>query len=217
MFLLPTRRDLTNLRALSVLAATAGLIQVADTTVLVVAGRRLGPVTAHSTVQSLRSALGIRNVQVDYLDVGEGTTEPGAVLFPTEPRRRAYVYWRDTIQFRSPSRIAVRDSGTAWTLPVAVPIGTSLLELERLNGRPFRFSGFGSDYAGRVRDWNGGKLTGALGPGFDLRITLRETCQPTLSESSLQQVFGEQDVWSSNPVALALCPVVEELWLGIPP
>jgi hypothetical protein len=193
------------------------MAQVGDSDLRVIPGRRLGPVTSASTVQTLRAALGARNVRIDSLDVGEGVTEPGVILFPADRQRRAYVYWRDTLAFRQPLAVAIRDTGTKWMVPGPITIGTPLAEVERLNGRPFTFSGFDWDYGGRTIDWNGGKLSVLLGPGFQLRLTLGQRCHPRLSDSAWAEVAGDREVSSSNAAARTVCPVVEELWLGIAP
>ena len=188
-----------------------------DTTFRVVPGKRLGPVTDTSTLVSLRTALGARNVVIRRLDIGEGMTEPGVVLFPDDSSRRAYLYWRDTVTFTQPATVLIRDRGTLWQLPAPITVGTTLEALERINQRPFSFSGFGWDYGGGVGDWDGGAITGLLGSGFDFRLVLFPTCRPTLTESEQGMVFGEVTVRSSTTLARAMCPVVSELRLEILP
>jgi hypothetical protein len=173
----------------------------------------VGPVVWTSTLGSLRAGLGAGNVVVEALDVGEGFTEPGVILFPNAPRRRAYLFWSDTVGFTRPRGVAIRDSATAWRLPVPITIGTSMVELERLNGRPFSFSGFGWDYGGNAGGWEGGRLAGFLGPGLGFAVKLRERCTPRLAEGEDREVYGDRTVWSSSRTARALCPAVDEIWI----
>ncbi|MFN0177866.1 MAG: hypothetical protein ACKVZ0_03635 [Gemmatimonadales bacterium] len=154
------------------------------------------------------------------LDIGEGFTEPGVTLFPTDPRRRAYLYWTDTVSLSRPRGVAIRDSGTAWRLPMPITIGTSMIELERLNGKPFPFSGFGWDYGGRAGGWDEGRLGSFLGPNLAFAAGFRERCPKSLAEHESREVYGDRIVSSSNRIARSLCPEVDEIWIefrGEPP
>lgn len=54
-----------------------------------------------------------------------------------------------------------RNPGGHWACAEhGIRIGTSLRDLNRLNGRPFDFSGFGWDYGGSPIDFRGGALEG---------------------------------------------------------
>ncbi len=183
----------------------------------VVPGVRVGPVGPTSTLESLRNALGTVRVMVRDIPIGEGLTEPGVVLFPDDSTRRAYVYWRDTLRFSSQAAVVIRDSGTVWQFPHGITIGTSLAELERLNGRPFAFGGFGWDYGGGISSWGHGALDGLLRPGFELGLTLTPRCDPQLTAVDQRAVFGDVTIGSSNPVAQAMCPVVDELRITFSP
>src|SRR5690242_14753899 len=61
---------------------------------LIVPGFRVGPVSRTSTERSLLQSLGTAAVKED-VQVGEGITEPGLVIYKDDPTRRLAVVWND--------------------------------------------------------------------------------------------------------------------------
>lgn len=106
----------------------------------------------------LKQRFGAGNVQVTDVPGGEGETSRGIVLFPGDPFRRAYLYFKDAQHLRGLSLVRVMDSGSRWRLDNGIGVGTSLSKLVAINARPIHFSGFDWDYGGGISDWNGGRL-----------------------------------------------------------
>jgi hypothetical protein len=185
-----------------------------DTLLRVVPGRRIGPVIRSSTLATLQKALGKESAIADSLDVGEGVLTPGVTLFPKDSLRRAWVYWSDTLGFTQPTTVLIRSPGTRWKLPEGLTIGTPLARLVELNGRPFRFSGFGWDYGGHAGTWDGGRLDGILGRGMSLGVSLTPTCQDAMPAGHYEAILGDQEISSDMPEAREACIVVDELWIG---
>lgn len=200
---------------LMLLPASSVLAQ--DSLTEVVPGRRVGPVRPSSTAASLRALLGPLKAQPADLDIGEGFTEPGLILFSTDSSRRAFVYWRDTLALEHPAGVLISDAATRWRLPLDLTVGTSLQDLERLNGRPFTFIGLAWDYGGRVSSWNGGSLEEAFGPTFHFHPSLSAACPEQVSAEEYSQIVGDREVSSAHPVARAACVRVAELWIAIDP
>lgn len=123
----------------------------------IVPGARLGPFSVQGTEADLRSQFGDA-VQPRPFSIGEGESVPGSVVFPDDPRRRVEIAWRDTTRRRELKTVRVDGEASLWRLENRVGIGATLVELERMNGRPFRLAGFGWDHQGVVRSWNGGTL-----------------------------------------------------------
>src|SRR5580704_10709856 len=61
---------------------------------LIVPGLRVGPVSRASTEKSLLQSLGRDAVKED-VNIGEGMTQPGLVIYKSDPRRRLDVVWTD--------------------------------------------------------------------------------------------------------------------------
>jgi hypothetical protein len=170
---------------------------------------RFGPITAHTKEVDLRREFGDSAVTSARIELGEGETTPGTVLFPTDSLRRAEVIWRDTVNLQGPTRIVLRGNRSLWQASRGVSLGTTLKELERLNGRPFTLAGFGWDYAGVIIDWKGGALDSAL-TGIKLYLNpVPEQHQST----AYAQVLGDRDYSSSAAAMQQLDPKVTQIFV----
>lgn len=165
---------------------------------------RAGPVTRESSEAELRRRYGPSVVKSTRIDIGEGETAAGTVLYPADSLRRAEIVWQDSVHRRRPARLILRGERTLWKLDHGISLGTNLQELERLNGWPFTLAGFGWDYAGVITDWKGGALDSSL-----VGIKLYLDPGPAQYESkAYSQVLGDQDYDSSLPPMQQLNPHV---------
>jgi hypothetical protein len=118
---------------------------------------------ASDTEPSLRARYGESAVTRDRVQLGEGQTAPGLVLYASDPHRRLEIQFLDTIGLTMPIRATVSEPGSLWVLHPGIVIGTRLDSLERVNAGPFVLLGFDWDYAGTVMNWSHGRLA-ALWP-----------------------------------------------------
>lgn len=189
------------------MAATSA-VKTAESDWQIVPGRA-GPVTRETSEADLRQRYGPSAVESTRIDIGEGETAAGVVLYPGDSLRRAEVIWQDSVNRRQPARLILRGSQTRWQLPRGISLGTNLQELERLNGRPFVLAGFGWDYAGVVTDWKGGALDSSLAG-----IKLYLDPGPAQYESKpYSQVLGDKDYASSLPPMQQLNPRVATIFV----
>ena len=176
-------------------------------------------IRASTSENLLIRQFGAANVKRDSLDVGEGELVEGDVLFPGDSARRVEIFWADSSARTRISMLRLRGSHSAWRVAPGVSLGTSLTELERLNGRPFTLSGFGWDYSGTVTSWNGGALDSlwerSVGPaGGHVGVRLDYVRGRSPSKSVLTQVLGDHDFSSSLPAMRAINPVVYDLFVA---
>lgn len=145
------------------------------------------------------------------VDLGEGETEPGTIVFPRDSTRRLQVHWSDTTAFARPSRVVVYDSASRWRIYPGVGMHTSLQELERLNARPFVLTGMGWDYSGTVMRWEKGVLDRLWPPqpGHLRLVWLRLSREA--NDALLAQVGGDHDFRSDLPAMARLNPRVYEM------
>lgn len=146
---------------------------------LIEPGVRVGPVNRDASLDALRKSLGARNVSAGRVLSEDGSRVPGVVLYPGDPLRRIEIAWSDTVARRHPAWARMRGRANAWRTPAGVRVGTTLRELEKLNGRALTIWGFGGARPGRVRSWNDGALEDELRParvsfGLPRRATARE-------------------------------------------
>jgi hypothetical protein len=168
-----------------------------------------GPLTLQGSEVELRERYGAAAIDTSRIQLGEGESTPGTVLYPGDSLRRAEIIWQDTVSRRRPSRVILRGIQSKWQVGRGISLGTSLQELERLNGRPFTLAGFGWDYAGVITDWEGGALDTAL-----TGIKLYLDPGPTQYESAAySQVLGDRDYSSALPAMQQLNPRVAQIFV----
>ena len=206
------------------LCFSAAILLAAQSDLLIVPGLRVGPVTRTSTEASLLRTLGKAAVKQD-VDVGEGMTEPGLVIYKGDPSRTLAVVWGDD-QPAHPATIFICYGGTGkrcrWHTASGIGIGTTLRDLERRNGKPFEMVVWGSDVGGNVTSFDGGKLErelksyGVLGLTLVPRMYSQGEYIPKLTPEESEAVLGEKFVSSSNPVLQKLNPYVGSMSLDFP-
>ena len=164
-------------------------------------------VHANDDEAALVRRLSAARVARDTVWMAEGAHVIGTVLFAGVPRRRAEIAWSDTVRRARPEFVRVNEDSSMWRVFPGVGIGTTLAELERLNGRPFKLLGFHWDYEGTVSSWEGGRLD-SLWSGT---VMLRLRPAPNPPADLTRQVLGDREFASSNPAMQRLAPRVYEI------
>lgn len=164
--------------------------------------------TVSGSEEDLKEAYGAANVSTSSIELGEGETAVGTILFPDDPLGRLEILWQDSDSRQRPARIILRGSRSLWTLPGGVTLGTRLQELERLNGRPFQLAGFAWDYEGVVLSWLGGTLERDLGP--DVKVYLAPAPEDRALDA-YSQVLGDRPYSSALPQMQRLDPAIYQI------
>jgi hypothetical protein len=168
-----------------------------------------GPISRSTSEADLRRHYGPSAVKGSRIEIGEGETAPGAVIYPADSLRRAEIIWQDTLERRRPARVILRGDQSKWQVSRGISLGTSLRELEQLNGKPFTLAGFGWDYAGAVTDWNKGALDSVLAG-----VMLYLDPGPAQYESApYAQVLGDRDYSSALTAMQQLNPRVTQIFI----
>ncbi len=175
----------------------------------IVPGRSAGAITPTSSEGDLVTAYGQAAVQPSRIELGEGETAPGTILFGPDSARRLEIIWKDTVARAQPARLVWRGSKSHWHLPSDISLGSSLREIEGKNGRPFTLAGFGWDYGGVVVDWAGGTLDSVL-PGVRLYL---DPGSAHYNSASYRRVLGDRDYSSADEHMRALNPTVYQIFM----
>ena len=161
------------------LVTISGLAQGTHDPWLILANGAKGAINIHTTREELVRLYGASNVADQDADVGEGEIEPETVLFPKDPERRIEILWKNPDKRAVPASASIRWKTSRWHAVHRISLGTTLTQLQRLNGRPFRFdlTNDGTDMANELISWHGGSLEKDFqGEG---RIILWLVCTPT--------------------------------------
>jgi hypothetical protein len=161
-------------------------------------------VASSDSAKSLKQRFGQEAVLQD-LSGAEGDTSGGLVLFPRAKERRIEVWFtHDTL--KRVASLSLRDPAKSNWNVAGVTIGSTLAEVQKINGKPSLVNGFQWDYGGFVANWSGGTLARALPGGC--RLVLRFDKDPGQPEG----MSGEgTKVSSDSPTLVKWGPVVTEI------
>ena len=169
-------------------------------------------VRADSSVADLQAHFGRGNVtQARLRPTEEGAGVVGTIIYAGDAKRRLEIEWKARSFGRSPARVTVYGTASEWGVAPGITLGTSLEEIERLNGGPFTLTGFGWEYSGTVLGWNGGALT-PLG-----KATPRAVIRLRPAPAREQEVRGDREFRSDSAPMQELNPRVYELVIDYVP
>jgi hypothetical protein len=139
-----------------------------------------------------------------------GVKLKASVLFPSDPRRRLEVVWTKP-ETRTDIRVIAINGQSTWTAPKGLKLGMTLAAVEKLNGKPFRLTGFDKDTGGTVQSWDGGAL--AELPG-GCKVALRFEPNPKISPEVRNDVAVSREFESDDTAMKKAVPKVVEILIG---
>lgn len=170
------------------------------------------PIAWDATEESLKAQFGAENVVHKDLGGPEGTELFGTQIYGSDPTKTFDVLWADEEKWANPAAITVNrvwseDGETAtnpvWASAEGVKAGMSIEEVEKINGKPFKLSGFGWDYGGNATSWESGKLEPATDAKCGITMTFGDT-----SDATPASVLGDTELVSDAKDVRAAKPVV---------
>jgi len=160
-----------------------------------------------SSQVKLAMAFQSRNVTFTQVDGGSSGKTMASVVFAKDPKHRLEVWWSRPSN-RSDTHLIVINGTSEWTAPGELRLGLTLAELEQLNGKPFKLSGFDKNNVATLSNWNGGTLASPAG-GCKVGISLRAAS--TASASAIGALPAEREFTSGDAALRALNPTVSEI------
>ena len=191
---------------------------------LIVPGERVGPIGAETSDAALAALFGPDNVRPVDVQLGEGFTAPGTAVYPDDPARRIEIVWSDGTR-TTPKEIRLTGASSVWRTREGISLGSTLREIERLNGYPFKLAGFAFDAAGTIVDCGRGRLTmlGCTGADADRGRQPRQLVVRLMPEVAwvaapeYRQVIGDRIFSSGHPAMQALDPRVYQMIVLVGP
>ncbi|MFA7337934.1 MAG: hypothetical protein WC028_14190 [Candidatus Obscuribacterales bacterium] len=162
---------------------------------------------ATTSEKDLIAYFGTKNVKRKTVHVAEGETSNGTVIYPNDPKRRVTFIWKNVKKRDLPEVIRIEDQPSLWILPNRITTGTTLIELEKMNGKVFKMSGFDWDYGGNILSWNNGKLESLL-KSKSGKVSATACLAPPKDKNSSDELSGDKEILSSNASMRKLNPVV---------
>jgi len=173
---------------------------------LIVPGQRVGPITAATTRADLDTLFGKDNVRDGSLDISE-IPEAATVVFGNDPSAALAITW----DRERPSTIHIcfgtQTGPCKWRTASGVRIGLPLMELQKINGKSFQLTGYGSDESGTVTSWRHGTLEEDPSACGHLMVRLTPAAEVegrplSKQESSLLKQFQGDKPYSSGTLSL---------------
>ena len=175
---------------------------------LIVPGIKAGPITANTSEKDIIKIYGKANVKREEAVDGEGMeSEPSSVIYPYNPEKTIKILWKDTNQMKFPKALELFGVKSLWKTAEGISLGTSVKELEKLNGGPFSFWGFGFDAGGAIKSWDKGKL----GNKYSQLLSIIRLSDKNISMVLHKDLIGDRVLSSSNELVQKLNPNVSQI------
>jgi hypothetical protein len=157
----------------------------------------------------LAQAFEAKNIDFGAVAGPDGTSLNASILYGSDPKRRLEVLWQNEAA-RSDVSLIVITGQSQWSAPKGLRLGLALAALEKLNGKPFKLSGFDQTDGGSALDWQGGALADLPG---GCKVGIRLAPDRKASPDALAAAAGKE--FLSNDAAMrAAKPVIAEIVLG---
>jgi hypothetical protein len=157
----------------------------------------------------LAQAFEAKNIDFGAVAGPDGTSLNASILYGSDPKRRLEVLWQNEAA-RSDVSLIVITGQSQWSAPKGLRLGLALAALEKLNGKPFKLSGFDQPDGGSALDWQDGAL--AALPG-GCKVGIRLAPDRKASPDALAAAAGKEFL-SSDAAIRAAKPVIAEIVLG---
>ncbi|MBL9117420.1 MAG: hypothetical protein JNJ83_20605 [Verrucomicrobiaceae bacterium] len=179
------------------LLISAATLAADDKDSLITLGKecRIGPISSGMTLLGVKTAVGANNMVPAELDGPEGTKLEGLKVYPGTDREFHLVLEQIDNEKHAVEAIVV---GKAWKFANGLKAGLSIPEVEKINGKPFRITGFGWDLGGYGL-FEGGTLLGKVTLRFD-----------TKADNISDRITGDVQISSKDKDLLAAKPFVSE-------
>ncbi|MGJ4931366.1 hypothetical protein ACQR1I_30985 [Bradyrhizobium sp. HKCCYLS2038] len=167
------------------------------------------PVSVGDSAKSLMQRYGEEAVVADDLYTGvEDITYRGVALLPQSPDWRIDVLFADDAMTRV-ARLTVRDAESSHWNVAGVTIGSTLAQVQKINGKPFLVTGIDSDFTGFVINWKGGVLGRPLPGGCEIVVRFGRG-------KDIRSAPSGDPVASDNATMRKWGPVVEQIEVRFP-
>jgi hypothetical protein len=159
-----------------------------------------------SSHAKLAAAFRSRNVALTQVDGVSGAKIMATVLFAKDPRRRLEVWWTNQTT-RSETHLIVINGQSDWSAPGQLRLGLTLPQLEQINGKAFKLTGFDKNNVATLTNWNDGEVSVVPG-GCKVGVSLRPR---TASTSALSGLPATREFTSNDAALRAVDPAVSEI------
>ncbi|MCU0450706.1 MAG: hypothetical protein MUC97_12840 [Bernardetiaceae bacterium] len=165
---------------------------------LIVPCERFGPVLTTDTEEALAQRLGATTLTRDTLWAEGEPQAMATVLWKGTPQEIEITWAEPAPPFKTIEMITAYHPASPYHYANGIKNGSTLAQIQQLNGRPFKFYGFAWDYGGTFIGFGDGTLAQAL-PCFGGVIDLPSFEGEVMDELDKGQLLGDHEVSSDHP------------------
>lgn len=151
-----------------------------------------------------------KNVGFADVDANGGAKVKASIVFPNNPKLRLEVWWSNPAERSGTYLVDIKGKST-WGGPGGLRLGLNLVQLEKLNKKPFKLKGFDKSGVATVSDWDDGALASLPG-GCKSGVSL--SADPKASADAVGAMSADKEYSSSDPALRSVRPTVSEILIG---
>lgn len=152
---------------------------------LISPGLFVGIVSKDDTELTLNKKFGSDKVDRVNINMGEGITAEGNVIYPGTPKE-LFVIWKEN-NFTNIFAVEITNKNTVYATSEGLTIGTGIDDVQKMNKKPFTILGFSSDLSGKLNSWENGHFT------KDLLVYFKTSTDEYASEVKTDNVLSSDD------------------------
>jgi hypothetical protein len=151
-----------------------------------------------------------KNVAFGDVDANGGAKVKATIVFPNDPKRRLEVWWSNPADRTGIYLIDIKGK-SQWSGPDGMRLGLNVVQLEKLNHKPFKLKGFDKSGVATISDWDGGELASLPG-GCKSGVSL--AADPKAAADAVGALSPDKEYSSDDPAVRAVKPTVSEILIG---
>lgn len=125
---------------------------------LISPGVSVGTLTSSTTELNLVEMFGVENVKSTTIQNDQKDTITETVLYPFDTLRMLYINWKDGDSHNGISSVIIKGHSSYWHTREGISLGTSLIQLEIMNGTYFHLTGLNLEHPSTAVDCGNGVL-----------------------------------------------------------
>lgn len=166
-------------------------------------GKSAGSIKETTDEKTLIELYGEENVKRKKIHIGEGQFLNGHILFEGKKNECELLWVED---MKPPvDRLILTSKKGSWHLENGLAVGTTLDELNEINGRPFLFYGFAWDLGGLVISWENGNMNSVANDSLVVYLSVDE------DDNIPNELIGDSEISSDNPALAELKIIVSKI------
>ncbi|HPT71724.1 MAG TPA: hypothetical protein PLE74_05535 [Candidatus Cloacimonadota bacterium] len=199
---------------------------IEDDSYLIVPRVRIGAITDSTSELDLINLYGVENVVSTESINDQNETITETTLFPFDNMKTLHIIWTDGNSHAGPAIVRIEGPSTYWHTAEGISLGTSLIQLEIMNGTYFFLTGLNLEHPSTITDCGYGNLKflgyrtpdeeGIKGKSLILRLDQPGSILERITNEEYASISGTGTYRSDDVVMEKLNPIVRQIDVVFP-